>query len=274
MKKKFVSFYVNFHLVVMCIIVLIPIILIVLTSFSDTSASTSMGLIPKSLTLDNYIELFATTNYLNWFKNTLKIAIINAITSVFIVLVTAWIMSRFNFKGRKASLISILLLSMFPSFLSMTAIYTLFLILGLLGKHISLIIIYTAGAIPFNVWLVKGYLDGIPKSLDEAAYIDGCSRFQNFFKIILPMSKPIITYCLVSQFMMPWMDYILPNILISKEEYKTLAVGLYSMVVRPEAAQLTMFAAGSVLIAIPITITFILFQKHLSQGIAAGANKG
>lgn len=165
-------------------------------------------------------------------------------------------------------------LSMFPSFLSMTAIYTLFLIIGLVGKPISLVLIYAAGAIPYNTWLVKGYLDGIPRAIDEAAYIDGCGKLQSFFKIILPVSKPIITYCAVSQFMLPWMDYILPNILLSKDKNKTLAVGLFTMITGKENQNFTMFAAGAVFIAVPITIMFVIFQKYLVQGIAAGANKG
>lgn len=169
---------------------------------------------------------------------------------------------------------SILLLSMFPSFLSMTAIYTLFLTLGLIGNPISLVIVYSAGAIPYNTWLVKGYLDGIPKAIDEAAYIDGCGKFHTFFRMILPLSKPIITYCAVSQFMLPWMDYILPNLLLSGEKSRTLAVGLFLMIDGKENSYFTMFAAGAVLISIPITIVFILFQKYLVQGVAAGANKG
>ena len=143
-----------------------------------------------------------------------------------------------------------------------------------MGKPISLIIVYSAGAIPYNTWLVKGYLDGIPKEIDEAAYIDGCRKFQSFFKMILPLSKPIITYCAVSQFMLPWMDYILPNILLSGEKTRTLAVGLFKMIDGKENSYFTTFAAGAVLIAVPITILFMVFQKYLVQGVAAGASKG
>ena len=174
-------------------------------------------------------------------------------------------MSRFKFKGKKTSLMAIMILSMFPTFLSMTAIYTLFLILGLVGKPISMVIVYSVGAIPYNTWLVKGYLDGVPYAIDEAAYIDGCSRFQAFFKIILPMSRPIITYCAVSQFMLPWMDFILPNILLSNDKSKTLAVGLFALINGKESINFTIFAAGAVLIAIPITIVFIIFQKYLFE---------
>ncbi len=274
MKKKVDSFFVHLELVIMAGIVLIPIIWIVLSAFNPGNGLASASLIPKALTLDNFRRLFEETNYRQWFLNSLEIAVLNTIFSVTLILITAWIMSRFKFKGKKTSLMTILILSMFPSFLSMTALYTLFLNFGLLDKPVALVIIYAAGAIPYNVWLVKGYLDGLPKEVDEAAYIDGCSYFTTFRKIVLPLSTPIITYCAVSQFMMPWMDYILPNMLLSSDTSKTLAVGLYGLITGRENTNFTMFASGAVIIAVPITILFIIFQKYLVQGIAAGANKG
>jgi len=273
MKNKIYSFLVHLELIIMAILVLVPIIWIVLSAFNPGNGLATSSLIPKSLTLDNFRRLFVETNYGLWFLNSMSIAVLNAILSVILILITAWIMSRFKFKGKKASLMTILLLSMFPTFLSMAALYTLYLNLGLLDKPIALVIIYVAGAIPYNVWLVKGYLDGLPKEIDEAAYIDGCSYFTTFRKIILPLSKPIITYCAVSQFMMPWMDYIMPNFLLSSDTSKTLAVGLYGLITGHENTNFTMFAAGSLIIAVPITILFIVFQKNLAQGIAAGANK-
>ncbi|CDZ24373.1 ABC transporter permease [[Clostridium] cellulosi] len=273
MKNKIYSFLVHLELIIMAILVLVPIIWIVLSAFNPGNGLATSSLIPQSLTLDNFRRLFVETNYGLWFLNSMSIAVLNAILSVILILITAWIMSRFKFKGKKASLMTILLLSMFPTFLSMAALYTLYLNLGLLDKPIALVIIYVAGAIPYNVWLVKGYLDGLPKEIDEAAYIDGCSYFTTFRKIILPLSKPIITYCAVSQFMMPWMDYIMPNFLLSSDTSKTLAVGLYGLITGHENTNFTMFAAGSLIIAVPITILFIVFQKNLAQGIAAGANK-
>lgn len=272
-KKIICSSLVHLELVLMSLIVIVPIIWIVMSSVNASTGLASSSLIPKEITFDNYINLFKETNYLKWFMNTLQIAIVNALVSVIVIMITSWVLSRFNFRGKKAGLMTILLLSMFPSFLSMTAIYILFLTFGLLNKPLALVIIYSVGAIPYNAWLVKGYLDGVPKSLDEAAYIDGCTRFQSFFKVILPLSMPIITYVAVTQFMTPWMDYILPNLLLSQDENKTLAVGLYAMISGKENSNFTMFAAGAVLIAIPISILFLVFQKYLVQGIAAGANK-
>ncbi|MFI3200722.1 MAG: sugar ABC transporter permease [Eubacteriales bacterium] len=274
MNKKVVKLLVHLELIVVCLIVLLPMSLIVLSSFGTGTNLASTKLIPTEFTLLNYRQLFIETNYFLWFKNTLYIAVTSATLSVFVVMLTAWIMSRFQFKGKKITLMTILLLSMFPTFLSMTAIYTLFSLVGLVGSPTSMILIYVAGAIPYNTWLVKGYLDGISISLDEAAYLDGCTKLQTFFKITLPLAKPIMTYVAVSQFLSPWMDYILPSMLLSRDEQKTLAVGLYGLIAQSNEIKSTLFAAGSVLIAIPITILFLLFQKFLVKGVSAGADKG
>ena len=272
-KKYIISTFLHLELILVSLIVLITIFWILISSFNASSGLASATLIPEKLTVNNYVKLFTETKYVMWFGNTLKIAIVNSAVSVMIVMVTAWVMSRFNFKGKKTGLMTLLILSMFPSFLSMTAIYVLFLTFGLLNKPIALVLIYSVGAIPYNVWLVKGYLDGVSKSLDEAAYIDGCTRLKAFFKVTLPLSMPIVTYVAVTQFMAPWMDYILPNLLLSKDQNRTLAVGLYALISEQESTGFTMFAAGAVLVAVPISIVYIIFQKYIVQGISAGANK-
>ena len=272
-KKYMTSVMLHTELVVVSILVLVPIFWIVMSSFNASSGLASATLIPEELTINNYVKLFQETNYALWFFNTLKIAIVNSAVSVCLIMVTAWVLSRFQFRGKKTGLMTLLLLSMFPSFLSMTAIYVLFLTFGLLNKPIAMVLIYSVGAIPYNVWLVKGYLDGVSKSLDEAAYIDGCTRFQTLFKITLPLSMPIVTYVAVTQFMAPWMDYILPNLLLSKDENRTLAVGLFAMINEQESTAFTTFAAGAVLVAVPISIVYVIFQKYIVQGISAGANK-
>lgn len=274
MKKIINSALVHLELILMTLIVLVPIFWIVMSSFNSGKGIASSTLIPKSLTFNNYINLFKTTNYGRWFINSFSVAALNAVVSVIVIIITAWVFSRFNFKGKRFCLMAMLLISMFPTFLSMTALYTLFLNLNLINHPLALVIIYVAGAIPYNVWLVKGYLDGVSKEIDEASYIDGCSYTQSFFKVVLPMSKPIITYCAVSQFMLPWMDYILPNMLLSSESSQTLAVGLYTLITGKENSNFTLFAAGAIIVAVPITILFIVFQKFIVEGISAGANKG
>ncbi len=274
MRKKIVSLLLHAELALMSLIVLVPMLWIVMSAFQSGSSLTSAGLIPSDPTLANFGRLLTETNYPVWFFNTLKIAVVNTVLSLVLILLTAWVMSRFKFRGKKAGMMTILLLSMFPTFLSMTAIYTLFQTLGLLGNPLSLIIVYAIGAIPYNTWLVKGYLDGIPISIDEAAYIDGCGHFATFFRFVIPLSAPIITYCAVSQFMLPWMDYILPNLLLRGDANRTLAVGLYALISGKENTNFTLFAAGAILVAVPITLLFFFFQKYLQQGIASGADKG
>jgi len=273
MNKRIKAILINLELALVSLIVLIPTVWIILSSFSD-SVGLSSSLIPKKLTLGNYKRLLVETHYMEWFKNSFSIALLNSFVSVILILITAWVLSRFSFKGKKTGLITMLMLSMFPSFLSMTAIYTLFMVFHLNTTPLWLVLIYSVGCLPYNVWLVKGYLDGISMSLDEAAYIDGSSKFNTFLKIIIPMSTPMIVYCAVSQFMMPWMDYILPNLIFTGEENKTVAVGLYTMISGQSNSYFTAFAAGAVIIAVPITIIYLLFQKYLVEGIAAGANKG
>lgn len=272
-KRRVKAILINAELILVSIIVLIPVVWIVMSSFNQGQNLSTASFIPKDLTVSNYTQLFQKTDFGSWFLNSLSIATLNALISVVLILLTAWILSRFKFKGKKTGLLTLLVLSMFPSFLSMTAVYTLFIVLELVNKPIALVILYAAGAIPYNVWLVKGYIDGIPSSLDEAAYIDGSSKLNTFVRIIVPMSKPIIVYCAVSQFMMPWMDYIIPNLLLTGNKNKTVAVGLYSMISNDQNANFTLFAAGAVLVAVPITIMYLLFQKFLVQGIVAGASK-
>lgn len=273
LKRRLKILLINGEQILMSILVLVPVIWIILSSFNKGKNLSTASFIPKEFTVVNYRNLFTETEFGLWFMNSLSIAVLNAVVSVILILLTAWVLSRFQFKGKKTGLLTLLVLSMFPSFLSMTAVYTLFVVLGLVNRPIALVILYSAGAIPYNVWLVKGYIDGIPSSLDEAAYIDGSSRLNTFRKIIVPMSRPIIVYCAVSQFMMPWMDYIIPNLVLTGNKNKTVAVGLYSMIATDQNANFTQFAAGAVIVAIPITVLYLLFQKFLVQGIVAGASK-
>ena len=193
MKKLMKTLLVNLELLIMSVIVIVPMSWVILSSFNESKSLATSSLIPKAFTINNYVQLFQTTKFMTWFKNTLMIATLNAVTAVFLVFITAWVLSRFSFKGKKTGLMTLLILSMFPSFLSMTAIYSLFVTWGLIGKPLSLVLLYAVGAIPYNVWLVKGYLDGIPISIDEAAYIDGSSKLNTFFKIILPMQNLLLS---------------------------------------------------------------------------------
>ena len=229
---------------------------------------------PERLTLLHYERLFLEKDYLIWYKNTLKIAFFTMILSTILVVMTAYSLSRFRFAGRRQALMAMLVLQMFPSFMGLIALYILLLQINLLDSHWGLILIYAGGSIPFGAWLCKGYFDGISRNLEEAAKIDGASHTVIFFRVMLPLSMPIVVFIAVSNFIGPWMDFILARLVLRTSEKKTLAIGLYEMVTGQQNTEFTMFAAGAVLVAVPITVLFIVLQKYMVEGLRAGANKG
>jgi len=272
-KSVAISTAINLELIIVAIIVLFPVVWIVGSSFGDTTSLAQSKAIPDNPTLANYIRLFQNTDFALWYRNTFFVATVNMFFSVLVSTLTSYAFARFKFRGKRAGLLTIMILQMFPSFLGMTAIYILFLNFNLLDNLWGLALIYIAGQIPFNTWLMKGYLQNIPKSLDEAAMIDGARRFTILTKIIIPVAFPMITFLAVGTFMAPWMDYILPRLLISSDSKKTLAIGLFELISSETNNNFTMFASGAILVAVPITLLYLALQRFLIQGIAAGANK-
>lgn len=261
-------------LIFISIIILAPVVWIIGSSFNPGKSLFSTTLIPKNPTIKHYIDLLMETDYPIWFKNTLKIATINMIVSVIITTLSAYAFSRFRFKGRKQGMMTILILQMFPSMLALTAIYVVLTKLSLINTHTGLIIVYATGQIPFNTWLVKGYFDAIPKSLDEAAKIDGASNLIILRQIILPIAKPILVFVALQNFIGPWFDFVFPQLVLRSSDKKTLAMGLFQWVAEKESNQFTLFAAGAILVAIPITLLYAYFQKYIVEGLSAGATKG
>lgn len=255
------------------IIVLLPIAWILLASFSSGNSLYSSTSLIQAPTLDHYRELISTTDFGLWYFNTVKIATLNMILSVILSMGSAYVFSRFRFKGRKTALTTVMILQMFPSIMSMIAIYILLQTLGLIDSHLGLILVYAGGQIPFNTWLVKGYFDSIPRSLDEAAKMDGASNLKIFIQIIIPVAKPIITYLALTNFIMPWMDFMFPQLVLRSSKNKTLAMALYNMVSGQQNTQFTTFAAGAVLVVIPITALYIYLQKYIVEGLTAGSSK-
>jgi len=268
-----ISVLVHLQILFMCVVVLVPILWIIGSAFGNTTSIAQSKIIPDNPTLANFDRLFQGTRYTAWYLNTFKIAVATTIFSVLISTMTAYIFSRFKFRGKKIGLMSILVVQIFPSFLGMTAIYMLFFNAGLLDNIYALVLVYVAGRIPMDVWLMKGYLQNIPMSLDEAAMIDGASRMRTFFTVILPLSVPMVTFLAVTAFMSPWMDFIFPRLLLTSDSNKTLAIGLWELVNGQANNDFTAFAAGAILVAIPITILYMSLQKYLISGITAGATK-
>lgn len=261
-------------LITIALMVLVPVSWIVLSSLQEGNSLFSSTFIPQKITFKHYVELFKETDFLLWYWNTFKIAIANMCISLVITTLTAYVFSRYNFKGKKTTLISVLVLQMFPSFLAMTAIFILLSKLNLLDTHLGLILVYSAGQVPYNSWLVKGYFDGIPKTLDEAARVDGAGHLTIFVRIIMPLARPILVLIAITNFMGPWFDFIFPNLVLRSQNKRTLAMGIFDWITTGANDNFTMFAAGAILVAVPITILFLILQKHIVKGLSAGAVKG
>lgn len=274
LKHRLIMSLIYCLLVVTAIVVLYPVIWIILSSLNPGNTINATSYLPKEITLKHYIHLFNNTDYLTWYKNTLFIAVMNMILSTVLVVTAAYAFSRFRFPGRRQGLMVMLVLQMFPSFMGMIAIYILLLQLGLLDNLWGLILVYAGGSIPFGTWLVKGFFDGLPRSLEEAAKIDGASHTTIFVRVMMPLSVPMFTFIAVSNFIGPWMDFIFARLVIKSDRNKTLAIGLFEMITGRANNEFTTFAAGAVLVAIPITLLFMLLQKYIIEGLKAGANKG
>lgn len=201
-------------------------------------------------------------------------ASVTSLASVILVSFVAYAFSRYEFIGRKYGIYSFLLFQMFPVLMGMVAIYLLLNIVGLLDSLWGLALIYIAGGLPMNAFLVKGYLDTIPRELDESAKIDGAGHFRIFFQILMPLAKPILAVVALFNFMAPFMDFLLPRIVLRSPDKFTLALGLFNFINDKFANNFTRFAAGSILIAIPITIVFLFLQRYLITGLTEGATKG
>jgi len=274
LKEKLTLAVIYLVLIITAIFVLFPVVWIIIGSLNPGDTLYSTTLLPKDFSFSHYKYLWEKTDYVLWYKNTLKIATANMFISTFLVVTAAYAFSRFRFPGRKQGLMAMLILQMFPGFMGMIAIYILLLQIGLLDNHWGLILVYAGGSIPFGAWLVKGYFDGMPKSLEEAAKIDGASHTTIFFKIMMPLSYPILTFVALTNFIGPWMDFIFARLVLRTNENKTLAIGLFEMVTGLGNTKFTTFAAGAVLVALPITLLFLFLQKYLIEGLTAGANKG
>lgn len=268
-------------LAILSVIWVLPIGYVILTSFRKEGGSYKSYIWPRGFTLDNYKNLFSSTSQINfgrWFLNTLVIALISTVIAAFFVLCVSYCMSRLRFKMRKPFMNIALILGMFPGFMSMIAVYYILKGLGLLEtgllKQVALIMVYSGGA-GLGFYMAKGFFDTIPKTIDEAAYIDGATKWDTFTKITIPLSKPIITYTLITTFMGPWVDYIFAKVVMGNDtKYYTIAIGLWTMLEKEYVEYFyTQFYAGCVLISIPIAILFLLTQKCYVEGVS-GAVKG
>ena len=279
-RKIIGNIFVYIILTVLSIIWLFPIVWIVLISFKKDKGMYMSTLFPKEYWFGNYKKLFTDTNIINFpqmFLNTLIIAVFCCIISTFFVLCVSYVMSRMRFKMRKPFMNVALILGMFPGFMSMIATYYILKSIGLTQGsmiRIALIMVYSGGS-GLGFYIAKGFFDTIPKSVDEAAYIDGATRWQVFTRITIPLSKPIIVYTVLNSFMGPWLDFIFCKVICGTDQrFYTVSVGLWNMLEKEYVHNWSnCFAAGAVVVSVPIAILFLVMQKFYQEGVS-GAVKG
>ena len=285
--SRFIKWFKEFgwrHLVglVFVTFAIYPILFVLTNSFADFPNLANSKLIPSGFTFKHY-ELLSgdpLVPYFTWLFNTYKVAFVAGIFNVFLGTLAAFAFSRLQFKGRRASLLTLVIVQMFPSFLAFVAIYLLFFqisdvvpIAGV-GTHFGLILVYLGGSIGFNSWLIKGFMDTISPSLDEAAKVDGATEYQIFSRIIVPLSRPILVVIFVITFIGIYSDFILAAIFLKDVNLWTVAVGINTVFVDDFNADWGVIAASSVIAATPIAVLFIFFQKQITGGLTAGSVKG
>ena len=280
-KRRFINnTTVHVILGILAVIWVFPIVWVILTSFRAEKGSYVSTFFPQSFTLDNYAKLFTDTTILNFpqmFMNTLFIAICSCILATFYVLAVSYCLSRLRFKMRKPYMNMAMILGLFPGFMSMVAVYFILKALGMTEGNLiklALILVYSGGA-ALSFQIAKGFFDTIPIAVDEAAILDGCTRWQIFTKVTLPLSKPIVIYTVLTSFMSPWLDFIFAKVICrANADQYTIAIGLWRMLEKEYIdSWYTSFAAGAVLISVPIAALFLYMQRYYVDGLS-GAVKG
>ena len=264
-------------LIAITVIWLFPFAGIVLESFKVNTRAMDGEFWPQQFGLDNYIRLFNETDFLKWFKNTAIMGLATAFLQTFFVLSMSYTLSRMRFKGRKFLMNFMLILGMFPGFLTMILIYKVFSDLGLTMEMapVGLIIVYCASS-GMGYYVSKGFFDTIPTTLDEAARVDGATRWQVFYKVIMPLSGSIVIYTILMGFMAPWGDFMLASYIIHENSAgMSVAVGMYEWLSKTMVnTNYTMFCAAGVIVAVPVTTVFLCLQKYYVEGVTGGAVKG
>jgi len=265
----------------LCVFSVFPVLWIASASFNATNNMSIQKLIPANPSLQHYRDLFNSEQYqfARWLLNSLKVTLITAALTVVLAGLGAYSFSRFRFKGRRVGLLGLLLIQMFPQMLAMVAIYLLILSMGKifpwagLNTHTALILVYLGGAMGFNTWLMKGYFDTIPRSLEESAKVDGATPFQAFYRIVLPLARPILATIFILSFISTYSELILARILLSTNGQFTLPVGMQLLIGDDYGGKWGIFAAGALIAMLPFLIVFIISQKSLVSGLTRGSVK-
>ena len=262
------------YLIALSIIIIYPLLITVMSAFKSGNVVAFKLDGSTNFTFDNFLGLFNETLYGTWYLNTLIIATVTMIVQTSIVVLAGYAYSRYNFVARKQSLVFFLIIQMVPTMAALTAFFVMALMLNALNKSWFLIFLYIGGGIPMNAWLMKGYFDTVPISLDESVKLDGAGHFRRFWQIVLPLVRPMIAIQALWAFMGPFGDFILSKFLLREKEFYTVAVGLQTFISDPRNLKISYFAAGSILIALPISILFFFLQKNFVSGLTSGGDKG
>ena len=278
LRKNLTNALIYALLITLAVIWLIPLFFLIVHSFRAEPGAAIRYLFPKEYTAGNYIRLFTDTqlfNFPRWYMNTLVVSVASCALSTLYVLMISYAFSRLRFRFRESMMRAGLVLNMFPGFMAMIAVYFILKAVGLTQSLLALVLVYS-GSAALSYYVAKGFFDTIPRALDEAAYIDGASKSTIFWRITLPLSKPIVVYTVLMSFMAPWMDFIFASV-IMKDNYDnyTVALGLFQMITRENIYDyFTVFCAGAVVVAIPIALLFLFMQKYYVEGVTGGAVKG
>lgn len=274
-RKRMISHSLTYlYLLILSVIILFPLMVTVSSAFKVGNVTAFTLDLKSQFSLENFRRLFHETLYVRWYLNTLWVAVWTMLIQVLVVTLTGYAYSRYNFVGRKKSLIFFLIIQMVPTTASLTAFFVMAWLFHALNEYWFLIMIYVGGGIPMNAWLMKGYFDTVPFDLDESARLDGAGHLRIFGQIILPLVRPMIAVQALWAFMGPFGDFMLAKFLLRNQKAYTVAVGLQTFISDSKKPEVTLFAAGAILIAVPISILFFLLQKNFVSGLTSGGTKG
>ncbi len=267
-----------------CVYALVPVIIVISASLDPTNSLSGQGLLPRTISLENYQKMLTDAQhpFIRWIGNSLFVAGASTIITLTLCALAAYSLSRFRYKGRRFTMITILVVQVFPNLLAVIALYLLLLQLGNIFPGLGigldslggLILVYCGGALGFNTWLMKGYFDTIPRELDESAQVDGATPFQTFIWIILPLIRPILAVVGILSFIGTYSDFLIARVLLKNSDVYTFAVGLSLYIDKQYGKQWGIFAAAVLVGAVPIVILYLLVQKQISGGLVSGAVKG
>lgn len=262
-------------LFVFCVISVYPVLHVLSVSMRPENAfhSQSLALFDAGSTFDSYVKLFRETPFLVWLKNSLLISIVTTLTGVALAATSGYALSRFRFAGKKWLLVSLMTTQMFPATMLLLPFFIVISKFGLMNSFVGLFIIYSSTALPFCIWQLKGYYDTIPKELEEAARLDGCTAWQAFYRIILPLSTPALVITALFSFMASWSEYMVAAVILQDPELYTLPLGLKSFQASL-ATEWGLYAAGAVIVSIPVVVLFISLARYLVSGLTLGSVKG